>query len=65
MQSCNTIYREACYNSHISHSYLTIVYNCHLCDLVLITRISLLDLIYKTAVDLFYDLIDTWKQTGE
>jgi len=49
----------------MSHLNLSVVDDCHLCNLLLVTRILLLNLNDETAVDLLNDLIDTRKQTGE
>ena len=65
MQTGNTVYGVTAYDSQMSHLYLAVIDNGHLGDLVLITRISALDLQKESSVDLFHDLIDTGKQTGE
>ena len=61
----NTVYREAADDCKVSHADLSVVNDRHSADLLVVTRISLLDLGYKTAVDLLNDLVNTRKQTGE
>ena len=63
MQSCNTVYGEACHDSEVSHLDLTVVNDSHLPNLLHITRILLLDLKDKSSVDLLGDLIDTRQKT--
>ena len=65
MQSCYTVHREAARDRHVCHLDLTVVDNCHLRDLFLISRVFLLDLKKEATVDLLYDLVDTRKQSGE
>ena len=65
MKPCNAVDRKACHNCHIGHAHLSVIDNGHLADLLLISRIAGLDLIYKAAVDLLHDLIDTGEQPGE
>ena len=62
MKPCNAVDRKACHNCHIGHAHLSVIDNGHLADLLLISRIAGLDLIYKAAVDLLHDLIDTGEQ---
>ena len=61
----NTVYREAADNRKVSHADLSVVDDRHSADLLVVARISLLDLSYKAAVDLLNDLVNTRKQTGE
>ena len=65
MQSGNTIYGESGHNGHISHTHLAVVDNSHLADLLLISRITGLDFIYKAAVDLLHNLVDTGEKSGK
>ena len=44
---------------------LSVVDHCHLADFLFITRVLLSYLDQEAAVDLFYDLIDTRKKSGE
>ena len=61
----NTVYREAADDCKVSHADLSVVNDRHSADLLVVTRISLLDLSYKAAVDLLNNLVNTRKQTGE
>ena len=67
VKSCNTVNRIACNNGKMSHLYLTIVHNCHLTDLLIcysrLSRILHLDKADEATVDLFNNLIYTWKET--
>ena len=65
MQSCNTVYRVACSDCKMRHLHLTVPDNCHLFNLLEIPRIFSLNVKNKAAVDLFDDLINTWKQLGK
>ena len=65
VQSCNTVYRVACSDCQVCHLHLSVVDDRHLADLLLVARISSLDLLHKAAVDLFDDLVYTRKQSGE
>ena len=62
VQSCHTVNRVACCNCKMCHLYLSVIDDCHLADLFLITGIHLLDLQDKSAVDLLNDLIYSWKE---
>ena len=59
VQSRNTVHGIACRDRQMSHLYLSVVYDRHLADLLLITRIFALDLDDESAVDLLHDLVDT------
>ena len=65
VQSRHAVYREAGYDSQMSHLHLSVIDDGHLADLLLIARIFLLDLDHKAAVDLLDDLVYTGKQAGE
>ena len=65
MKLCNTVDRISAYDSQTSHMNLSVVDHCHLADFFLITRVLLSYLDQEAAVDLFYDLIDTRKKSGE
>ena len=65
MKFCNTVYRVTCNDCKMSHFYLSIIEDCHLLDLVIISRIFSLNVKNETAIDLFDDLVYTWKQSGE
>ena len=62
---CNTVYRIACYDSHICHLDLSVIEDSHLSYLVLITRIFLVNLNYKSSVYLVNNLVYTRKQSLE
>ena len=61
----NTVYREAADDRKVSHADLSVINDGHSADLLVVARISLLDLGYKAAVDLLDNLVNTRKQTGE
>ena len=61
----NAVYGEAADDRKVSHADLSVVDDRHSADLIVVARISLLDLSYKAAVDLLNDLVNTRKQTGE
>ena len=61
----NTIYREACSYGKMSHLNLTIIYNCHLSYLLLVTRIFSLNLFNKSSVNLFNNLVNSRKKSWE
>ena len=63
VEPCNTVYRIACNNGQMCHFYLSVIDDSHLADLLLIARIFSLDLLYKAAVNLLDDLVDTRKQS--
>ena len=70
MQSCNTVDGIAGNDSHMGHLHLSIVQNRHLANLLLhihapLICISCLDLCNEAAVDLFHDLVNSGKQSGE
>ena len=65
MKLCNTVDRISAYDSQTSHMNLSVIDHCHLADFFLITRVLLSYLDQEAAVDLFYDLIDTRKKSGE
>ena len=65
MKSCNTIYREACNDCKVSHFNLSVIDDCHLFDLLIVSRISVLYFDDETTVNLFDDLIYTRKKSGE
>ena len=65
MQLSNTVDGVAGNDCQVCHLDLSVVDDCHLGDLVLVARELLLDLQKEAAVDLFYDLIDSRKQSGE
>ena len=65
MQSCNTVYRITASDCQVGHLNLSVVDDSHLPDFFLISRIFVLDLQDKSAVDLFDDLVYTRKQFGE
>ena len=65
MQSRNAVYRVTCRDSKMRHLHLAVIDDRHLTHFLLITRIHLLNTRYESAVDLFYDLIYTGKQSGE
>ena len=64
MKLRNTVYREAADDRKVSHADLSVVNDRHSTDLLVVTRISLLDLGYKTAVDLLNDLVNTREADG-
>ena len=59
----NTIYREACSYGKMSHLNLTIIYNCHLSDFLLVSRIFSLNLFNKSSVNLFNNLVNSRKKS--
>ena len=61
MKTGNTVYGITSCDCKVSHSYLSIIEDCHLADLLLISRIFVLDFNYEAAVNLFYDLVNSWK----
>ena len=61
MQSCNTVYRITAGDCQVGHLHLSVIDDSHLPDLFLISRIFVLDLQDKSAVDLFDDLVYTRK----
>ena len=65
MKFCNTVYRVACNNCKMCHFDLSVIEDCHLLDLVIVSRIFFLNFKNETAVDLFDDLVYTRKQSGE
>ena len=65
MKLCYTVYRVTCCDCKVCHLHLSVEDDSHLTDFFEITRIFCFDLCYKTAVDLFNNLIYTRKQSGE
>ena len=65
VQLCHTVYRVAAGDSQMSHLHLSVIDNGHLADLLLISRIFCLDLLNKSPVDFFNDLVNTGKQFRE
>ena len=65
MKSCNTIYRETCNDCKVCHLNLSVIDDCHLFDLLIVSRIFILYFDDKTTVNLFDDLIYTWKKSGK
>src|SRR5699024_7261810 len=65
VQSRNTVDRVACHDCQMCHLHLSIIDNCHLFDLLIVSRITILNFYDKSAVDLLNDLIDSRKQSGE
>ena len=65
MKFGNTVYRVTCNDCKMSHFYLSIIEDCHLLDLFIVSRIFSLNIKDETTVDLFDDLVYTWKQSGE
>ena len=65
VQLSHTVYRIAAGNSQMSHLHLSVIDNGHLADLFLISGIFCLDLLNKSPVDLFNDLVNTRKQFRE
>ena len=63
MQLCDAVDRVTRDNCQVRHPHLSVVDNSHLCDLVLVARVPLLDLHDEAAVDLLNDLIDTRKES--
>ena len=53
------------YDCQMRHLNLSVVDDRHFADLLLIARIHLLNAQNESSVDLFYDLINSGKQTGE
>ena len=60
---CNTVDREACCDCKMCHLNLSIIYDCHFAYLLLIARIHCLNLLYKTSVDFFNNLIYSRKKS--
>ena len=65
MKSCHTIYRKSGCDCKMCHFYLTVKDDCHLFDLLVVSRVFCLDFENETTVDFFDDLVYTWKQSGE
>ena len=65
MKLRNTVYGITCNDCKMCHLHLAIINDCHLTDLLRIIRILLLDLFHKSAVDLFNNLINSGKKSGE
>ncbi len=65
VKPCYTIDRIAGSDGQMSHLHLAVHDDGHLLHFVIIVRIFLLDLNNKSPVDLFYDLVNTRKQSGE
>ena len=57
MKSCNTIYGEACNYGKISHSYLTVINDGHISDLVLTSGIHFLNPKTEPSIDFLHNLI--------
>ena len=70
MQSCHTVDRVAGDDCHICHLHLSVIDDRHLADLLLYIHagyiaVLLLNVDDESAVDLFHDLVDSRKQSGE
>ena len=70
MQSGNAVDRVAGNDRHVSHLHLSIIQDRHLADLLLYVNaeyvgISRLNLLYKTAVDLLDDLVNSGQKSLE
>ena len=65
MQSCHTIDREPRSDGKMCHFYLAIINDCHFLNFIKITGIFLSNLVLKTTIDFFCDLINSRKQAGE
>ena len=63
MKLCYTVYRIGTYNCQMCHANLTVIDDCHLCDLLMVARVGSFDFLYKAAVDLLNDSVNTRKQT--
>ena len=63
MKLCNTINRISGNNCKISHLNLSVIDNSHLTNLLLVARIFSLNLFYKTTVNLFNNLVNSWKKS--
>ena len=61
----DTVYGITCCDRKMRHLYLSVINNRHLTHFFVIARICLFDPHYKTAVDFFYNLINSRKQPGE
>ena len=61
----NAVYGEAADDREVSHADLSVVNDRHSADLLVVARISLLDLGNEAAVDLLNDLVNTRKKAGE
>ena len=61
----HTIMAEAADDRKVSHADLSVVNDRHSADLLVVARISLLDLGNEAAVDLLNDLVNTRKKAGE
>ncbi len=58
------------HDGHMGHFHLSVVEDCHLADLlpyidIIKIRIFLFDLLYKPAVDLLHNLVNSGEQPGE
>ena len=62
MEPCHTVDREAGADGKMSHLDLSVIYNGHFADLLLVSGIFGPDLVDKPSVDLLDDLIDPGKQ---
>ena len=65
MKGCNTVYAKAGMNCHPGHVNHVVVNDCHVFVLVVVVRELLAQFNYKTSVDFFYNLVNTWKQSLE
>ena len=69
VKPCNTVNRISRNNCKMSHLNLTIIYNSHLTNLLIgdsgLSRILHFNKTDETAVNLFYNLVYTGKQTRE
>ena len=65
MQGCYTVDGITTNDCKICHAYLTVIDDCHASDTIVISRETGLDILDKSTVDLFYDLIDTRQKTCE
>ena len=65
MKPCHTIDGKSCAYGQVCHLHLTIVYDGHFSDLILISGILILNGKYKSLINLFHDLIASRQKSGE
>ena len=63
MKCCNTVNGKSCNYCKICHLNLTVIYNCHFGNFILIARILYFNLCNKSSVDFLHNLVNTRKQS--
>ena len=65
MQSCHTVYRITGDDGEMCHFHLAVINDGHFRDLLLVAGILSRHLFQESPVDLFHDLVNSGKKTGE